>query len=101
MQRARQEVPQQDYPQDYPSAVHPLHRYAALRAAPEPDYEQAPPFADAGREPDPSRYDHALYGDRASAQEAGYAQAYSDDPHAYQAGYDDEREAPMHKRRGD
>ena len=32
--------------QDYPSAVHPLHRYAAQHAAPEPDYQQAPPFAD-------------------------------------------------------
>src|SRR5882724_7887299 len=76
MQRARQEVPQQDYPQDHPSAVHPLHRYATPRAAPEPDYEQAPPFADADREPDPSRYDDALYGELDSdTQEQQYGQA--------------------------
>jgi sporulation related protein len=101
MQRARQEAPKQDYPQDYPSAVHPLHRYATPRAAPEPDYDQAPPFADADREPDPSRYDDALYGDLDSdAQEQQYGQAYSDDPHAYQDGYDDGAEEPIQKRRG-
>ena len=100
MQRARQEVPQQDYPQDYPSAVHPLHRYAAPRAAPEPDYDQAPPFAETDREPDPSRYDDALYGERDSAQEERYGQAYSDDPYGYQEGYDEEGEEPVQKRRG-
>ena len=55
-------APQDDYEQDYPSAVHPLHRYATPLAAPEPDYHQAPSHADAGQEPDPSRYDDALYG---------------------------------------
>ena len=100
-QRARQEAPQQDYPQDYPSAVHPVRRYAAPRAAPEPDYDQAPPFADADREPDPSRYDDALYGERDSAtQEEQYNQAYSDDPYGYQDGYDEEAEEPVQKRRG-
>ena len=99
MQRARQEVPQQDYPQDYPTAVHPLHRYATPRAAPEPDYDQAAPFADADREPDPSRYDDALYGELDSdTQEQQYGQAYSDDPYGYQDGYAEEE--PVQKRRG-
>jgi hypothetical protein len=101
MQRARQEAPQQDYPQDYPSAVHPLHRYPPPRAAPEPDYDQAPPFADAEREADPSRYDDALYGERDSdTQDEQYGQAYSDDPYGYQDGYDEEAEEPVQKRRG-
>ena len=101
MQRARQEVPQQDDPQDYPSAVHPLHRYATPRAAPEPDHDQAPPFADADREPDPSRYDDALYGELDSdTQEQQYGQAYSDDPYGHQDGYGEEGEEPVQKRRG-
>jgi hypothetical protein len=99
MQRvARQEAPQQDYP----SAVHPLHRYAAAHPAPEPDYHQAPPFADeADQEIDPSRYDDALYGQLDSdAQQTPYAQAYSDDPYGYQDGYADATEEPVQKRRG-
>ncbi len=101
MQRARQEVPQQDDPQDYPSAVHPLHRYATQRAAPEPDHDQAPPFADADREPDPSRYDDALYGELDSdTQEQQYGQAYSDDPYGHQDGYGEEGQEPVRKRRG-
>ena len=101
MQRARQEVPQQDYPQDYPSAVHPLHRYATPRAAPEPDYDQAPPFADADREPDPSRYDDALYGELdPGAQESEHDAAYADDAYAYQDNYGGEAEELAQKRRG-
>jgi hypothetical protein len=102
MQRAiRQEAPQQDDPQDYPSAVHPLHRYAAPRVAPEPDYDQAPPFADADREPDPSRYDDALYGELdPAAQESQHDPAYADDAYAYQDGYGDDAEDLVPKRRG-
>jgi sporulation related protein len=109
MQRvARQEAPrqealQQEVPeQDYPSAVHPLHRYAAAHPAPEPDYHQAPPFADeADHEPDPSRYDDALYGQLdAEAQLTPHGQAYSDDPYGYQDGYADAAEEPVLKRRG-
>jgi hypothetical protein len=98
MQRAvRQEVP----PQDYPSAVHPLQRYAAARAAPEPDYEPAPPFTDADHEPDPSRYDEALYGQiDPGAQESQHDQAYADNAYAYQDGYGDGAEEPIRKRRG-
>jgi len=96
---ARQEPPPQ---QDYPSAVHPLHRYAAAHPAPEPDYHEAPPFADdADQQSDPSRYDDALYGQLdLDAQETPHAQAYSDDPYGYQDGYDEGAEAEVPKRRG-
>ena len=69
--------------QDYPSAVHPLHRYAAPVAAPEPEYHQPdhqPSYADAGQEPDPSRYDDALYGQLdPGAQHIQHDPAYPDD----------------------
>src|SRR6202012_6105585 len=72
MQRAvRHEVRQEAPPpqEDYPSAVHPLHRYAVPQAAPEPDYHPVPaqPYpaqsydAEEQYDPDPSRYDAALY----------------------------------------
>jgi SPOR domain len=114
MQRAnRQEVPpqdqsqdypedqSQDYPedhaQDYPSGVHPLQRYAAAHPAREPDYHEAPQYAD---EPDPSRYDDALYGQfDTRAQDSQHDPAYADDASAYQDGYGDE-EDQVPKRRG-
>jgi hypothetical protein len=98
MQRAnRQEVPQQDYP----SSVHPLQRYASARAAaPAPDYQEAPPFAEADPEPDPSRYDEALYGQLDSGdQQTPHDPAYADDAYAYQDGYDGAEEV-VEKRRG-
>ena len=89
----RQELPPVEYPQEYPGAVHPLHRHAPPRAAPEPGYREAPPFADDEEpEPDPSRYDEALYGQLApGAQEPQYDQGYAeeDDPYGYQDGYGD------------
>jgi hypothetical protein len=94
---ARQEAPQQDYP----DAEHPLRRYGTPVAAPEPNYHQAPPFDAHDQEPDPSRYDDALYGPADSgAQETQYEQAYSDDPYAYRDGYDDAVEERPRKRRG-
>ncbi len=90
MQRAnRQEVPSpQEAPPDYPSAVHPLQRYAAGRAAPEPDYRPEAPDADS--EPDPSRYDDALYGQLDGGdQELRQDPVYADDAYAYQDEYDD------------
>lgn len=103
MQRAnRQEVPQQqEPPPDYPSAVHPLQRFATPRGAPEPDYRQEqPPYPDDDHEPDPSRYDDALYG-RLDAGAQQHDQAYADDPYAYQDDdYDDgaeEDEAPKRR----
>src|ERR1700737_3936082 len=94
MQRAaRQEVPEQD---DYPSAVHPLQRYAAARAAPEPE----PPFPEAGREPGPTRYDDALYGQPDDGgQQSLHDPAYADDDYAYQDGYEG-AEDQIQKRRG-
>jgi hypothetical protein len=98
MQRAtRQETPQQDYP----SAVHPLQRYATPVAMPEPDYHPAPPFANADPEPNPSRYDDALYGQlEAGAQDSRRDPAYPDDPYVYQDGYGDGAEDQVEKRRG-
>jgi SPOR domain len=99
MQRvARQEEPEQDYP----SSVHPLHRYAAAHPAPEPDYHAAPPFADeADHEADSSRYDDALYGRLdADGQGVSHAEAYSDDPYGYQDGYAEAADAPVRKSRG-
>jgi hypothetical protein len=99
---ARQESPpQEDYPQEYPSAVHPLQRYAAQHAAPEPDHHHAPPFADDDHEPDPSRYDDALYGEPDSgAQPLQHDQAYADDSYAYEDGYGEIAEDQVRKRRG-
>ena len=63
MQRAAQ---QEAAPQlDFDNSVHPLRRYAAAQPAAEPDYHEAPPFAEPDQHPqaDPARYDDALYGE--------------------------------------
>lgn len=99
MQRAaRQEAP---LPQEHPSPVHPLQRMGRSRATPLPiDRYEAPPLG-AAPEPDPSRYDDALYGRiETGEQEPAYDQAYEDDAYAYQDSYDDQTEAPSRKRRG-
>ncbi|MFH1344508.1 MAG: SPOR domain-containing protein [Pseudomonadota bacterium] len=96
-------APQDDYEQDYPSAVHPLHRYAAPLAAPEPEYqpEYHPSPSYAEEEPDPSRYDEALYGQLDhGTQQPQQDLAYGDDPYAYQDGYDEVAEEPVKKRGG-
>ena len=103
MQRAvRQEAPPPE--QDYPSAVHPLHRYAATHAAPEQDYHPAStlPFADDDHEPDLSRYDDALYGalDFGAQQDALHDPVYAEDAYADQDGYGDGSEHHVPKRRG-
>jgi cell division protein FtsN len=86
MQRAaRQETPAPAPPpplpeDDYPSSVHPLHRYAATHPPAEPDYDPAHIFAESNHEPDLSRYDEALYGGLDSgAQNTQHDQAYADD----------------------
>jgi hypothetical protein len=102
MQRAVSHEPPPP-PQDYPSSVHPLHRYAAAQPAPEPDYQAAPtlPFAEDEYDPDPTRYDEALYGALDSgAQDAQHDPAYADNAYAYQDGYDDDTEDQLPKRRG-
>jgi hypothetical protein len=111
MQRAavRQETPPPpvpDYPSapDYPSSVHPLHRYVVPQAAPlpEPDYHPAPPLPLAHDEydPDPERYDDALYGALESGAQDTQHAVYADDAYAYQDGYDDGAEEQAPKRRG-
>jgi hypothetical protein len=104
MQRAaRQETPPPAPPsqQDYPSAVHPLHRYASPpHATPEPDYNQAPAFAEPDPERDLSRYDDALYGELDAGADAQHDPAYTDDTYAYQDRDGDGAEDEMPKRRG-
>jgi hypothetical protein len=105
MQRAaRQEAPPPPPQQDeYPSAVHPLHRYAAEHPPAEPDYDPEQLFAEPPHEPhelDQSRYDEALYGgfDSGAQQAAQHDQGYADDSYAYEE--DQEFEAPEPQRRG-
>jgi hypothetical protein len=97
MQRAavRQEVA----PQEYPSAEHPLRRYATPVAMPEPDYDPAPAYAEA-EQPDPSRYDEALYDQLATGEQQPHDAAYADDAYAYQDGYEEGAEEPVRKRGG-
>ena len=85
--------PQDDYSsedyssqEDYPSEVHPLHRYAAPQPPPQTDYHSEHLFADASHEQqDPSRYDEALYGSFGSDPNHGqHDQAYADDAYAYE-----------------
>jgi hypothetical protein len=125
IQRARHETPlppvpppipqepeYEDEPDYQPQPVHPLHRYSAHHHAPPPaqDYYddsqpyEAPDQYDSPRQyadeaqPDPSRYDDALYG-RLETGEHDYQRdpAYPDDPYAYQAEYEEEPE-PKKKR---
>ena len=113
MQRARQEALPPQEPeyvepepaeQDLrPSPVHPLHRYTAQHAepAPEPEYREDLPFPEAGQEPDPSRYDDALYGKIESGeQDFQRDPAYPDDPYAYQSGYEEDEPAPRKRSSG-
>ncbi len=59
------------------------------------------PYADAGHESDPSRYDDALYGELdPGAQPVQHDPAHADDPYAYQDGYGDDAEEPARKRGG-
>jgi hypothetical protein len=101
MQRARQEAP----PPDYPSAVHPLHRYAPPHSpASEPDDHFAPPpfaAAEQGHEIDPSRYDDALYGPlETDPQGHQHDHLFENEPYAYNDDYSDGAEALTPKRRG-
>lgn len=104
IQRAqRQDLPPQEPSPDYSDAVQPMQRYAGERAAADADYRAEAPFSDAGSEPDPSRYDEALYG-QLDAGDQDYQQdpAYADDAYAYQDEYeyDDNAEGHVRKRGG-
>ncbi|MFO1108690.1 MAG: SPOR domain-containing protein [Bradyrhizobium sp.] len=118
MQRANARVqppappqPQYEDEPDYqPDPVHPLQRHATQQhAAPsqqpharyqyqdEQQYAEQP-YAEE-QQPDPSRYDDALYGQIESAQDYQRDPAYPDDPYAYQGAYEDEPEE-LPRRRG-
>jgi SPOR domain len=98
MQRANRPVAPQQEPEEpeyQPSPVHPLHRYAAQQpTAPAQEYqEEAPQYADAEPQPDPERYDDALYGQIESGeQDFQRDPAYPHDPYAYESSYEEEPE---------
>jgi SPOR domain len=102
LQRAvRQETPPPPPQDDYPSTVHPLHRYAAAHPPAEDNYDPAQLFADSPDEPDLTRYDEALYGGLDSrAQNPQHAQAYGDDAYAYEDEQNFEPEAEPRRRGG-
>ncbi|MDD1517018.1 MULTISPECIES: SPOR domain-containing protein [Bradyrhizobium] len=121
-------APEPDYPVSV-SPVHPLHRYTAKPAAPEPVVHQPQAYQDHSyqdqtyqeqayqqhgqahqeqsyqepyAQPDPSRYDDALYG-RLETGEQDFQRepAYPDDPYAYQSDFpEDEVEEPKKQRGG-
>src|SRR3954464_2560365 len=99
MQRAREEAPPQ---RDFVHSVHPLRRYAAAPPAAEPEYHEAPPFASGEQQPDPSRYDPALYGEPdPGAYDAQHQDAaYAEDSYAYQDDGSEEAEEEPKSRRG-
>lgn len=112
-----QPAPEPDYPVAV-SPVHPLHRYSAQPAAPEPEFQQPQAYQPQAyqdrayqdqayqdqayhqaqaqeqayeapyEQPDPARYDDALYG-RLEAGEQDFQRepAYPDDPYAFQSDY--------------
>ncbi|MBR0779135.1 SPOR domain-containing protein [Bradyrhizobium diazoefficiens] len=88
--------------------VHPLHRYAAQPAVQESDFHQPQAYQDQAyqqpahqdpvhqteayqepyQQPDPSRYDDALYGRLESGEQDFQREpAYPDDPYAFQSDY--------------
>jgi hypothetical protein len=113
-------APEPDYPVTV-NPVHPLHRYSAQPAAPEPELRQPQAYQEPTYQgqayqqeqayqqpayqepyqPDPSRYDDALYG-RLEAGEQDYQRepAYPDDPYAYQSDYPEEEFDEPKKQRG-
>ncbi|MHB0767978.1 SPOR domain-containing protein [Bradyrhizobium sp. 5.13L] len=118
-------APEPDYPVSV-SPVHPLHRYSAKPAVPEPDVHQPQAYQDHSyqdqayqdqahqgqgykeqayqepyAQPDPSRYDDALYG-RLETGEQDYQRdpAYPDDPYAFQSDYPEAELDEPKKQRG-
>lgn len=107
-----QPAPEPDYPVAV-NPVHPLHRYSAQPAAPEPEFHQPQGYQDRAyqdqayqhqayrqeraqeqayeapyEQPDPARYDDALYGRLESGEQDFQREpAYPDDPYAFQSDY--------------
>lgn len=120
-------APEPDYPVSV-NPVHPLHRYSAqpTAPAPEPDFHQPQAYQDHAyqaqapqtyqqqgqayqeqtyqdpyQQPDPSRYDDALYGRLdAGGQDYQRDPAYPDDPYAYQSDYPEAEPDEPKKQRG-
>jgi len=105
VREVQRQVPREAEAEDYAAPAHLLNRYGAQH--PEPaqdhqDYQQEPPFDEAEGEPDPSRYDDALYGQIGSGVQnyQRQQQGYSDDPFGYQDDYEEEEEEQGGRRRG-
>ncbi|WP_354110004.1 SPOR domain-containing protein [Bradyrhizobium sp. S3.12.5] len=107
-----QPAPEPDYPVAV-NPVHPLHRYSAQPAAPEPEFHQPQTYQDqayqdqayqhqayhqeqaqdqaheaSSEQPDSARYDDALYGRLESGEQDFQREpAYPDDPYAFQSDY--------------
>ncbi|WGR75128.1 MULTISPECIES: SPOR domain-containing protein [unclassified Bradyrhizobium] len=113
-------APQPDYPVTV-NPVHPLHRYSAQPAQREPDFDQPQAhqgqayqdqgyrdqayhdqaYQDPHEQPDPSRYDEALYGRLEAGQEDFQREAaYPDDPYAFQSDYPEAELDEPKKQRG-
>jgi SPOR domain len=103
MREAPRQVQREAEAVNYPAPSQPLNRYGAQHPEPEQeqDYQQEPPFDDAEGEPDPARYDDALYGQIGSGvQNYQREQGFPDDPFGYQDDYEEEEEDQGERRRG-
>jgi hypothetical protein len=103
MREAPRQVPREAEAVNYPAPAQPLNRYGAQHPEPAQDqgYQQEPPFDEAEGEPDPARYDDALYGQIGSGvQNYQREQGFPDDPFGYQDDYEEEEEDQGERRRG-
>jgi len=91
-------------PLDYPGTTHPLQPRFAAQPPPldQHFHHDEPSFAVPEDEPDPARYDEALFGqiDTGTQDDFQRDPAFSDDPYGYEDGYEDDNEEPEPKRRG-
>src|SRR5882724_4750067 len=91
-------------PLDYPGTTHPLQPRFAAQPPPLDQHfrHDEPGFAVPEDEPDPARYDEALFGqiDTGTQDDFQRDPAFSDDPYGYEDGYEDDNEEPEPKRRG-
>ncbi|TQF38277.1 vesicle coat complex COPII, subunit SEC24/subunit SFB2/subunit SFB3 [Bradyrhizobium sp. UNPF46] len=99
-------APDLHQPQAYPDHAYQDHAYQGQahqqQAYPQQDQAyQQPAYQEPYQQPDPSRYDDALYG-RLEAGEQDYQRdpAYPDDPYAYQSDYPDAEVDEPRKQRG-
>lgn len=104
MREAPRQVPREAEAATFAAPARPLNCYGAQHPEPvqdQQDYQQEPPFDEAEGEPDPSRYDEALYGQIGSGvQNYQREQGFPDDPFGYQDDYEEEEEDQGERRRG-